>query len=157
MSGRVRDDAVQLRDESRETLTFQILGVRFHRYTRRQAVEQILHWMAEKSPRMVITAGPEFVMMAKQQPEVLRMAQRADLVTPDGIGVVSETKVPPAIAARVRANTLTVTWNTRSRRFDTSPASLRAHSTPNPFTGCYSTVNHVPSVSRFTVFSNEKK
>ncbi|WDL98715.1 WecB/TagA/CpsF family glycosyltransferase [Alicyclobacillus sp. ALC3] len=79
---------MQLRDESRETLTFQILGVRFHRYTRRQAVEQILHWLAEKSPRMVITAGPEFVMMAKQQPEVLRMAQRADLVTPDGIGVV---------------------------------------------------------------------
>lgn len=79
---------VQLRESTRETLTFDILGVRFHRYTRKQAVEQILHWITEQSPRMVITAGPEFVMMARQQPEVLRIAQRADLVTPDGVGVV---------------------------------------------------------------------
>jgi N-acetylglucosaminyldiphosphoundecaprenol N-acetyl-beta-D-mannosaminyltransferase len=65
-----------------------VLGVRFHRLTRGQAVEQILYWMAEGTHRMVITAGPEFVMQAQADPELRRMARVADLVTPDGIGIV---------------------------------------------------------------------
>lgn len=66
----------------------QILGVRFHRWDVRQVVEQTLYWVAEKSRRTIITAGPEFVMMANAQDDVKRMAQRADLVTADGVGIV---------------------------------------------------------------------
>lgn len=65
-----------------------ILGVRFHRTTKRAAVEQILLWIAEKSRRMVITAGPEFVMKAIADEGLQRLAHSADLVTPDGIGIV---------------------------------------------------------------------
>lgn len=65
-----------------------ILGVRFHSVSRRAAVEQLLHWIAEKSRRMVITAGPEFVMKTLGDASVQRVTQAADLITPDGIGVV---------------------------------------------------------------------
>ncbi len=65
-----------------------VLGIRFNRMTRKQVVEQILHWVSEKSRRTIITAGPEFVMMTHTDAEVKRIAQLADIVTPDGIGVV---------------------------------------------------------------------
>jgi N-acetylglucosaminyldiphosphoundecaprenol N-acetyl-beta-D-mannosaminyltransferase len=66
----------------------QVLGVRFHRLTRAEAVERMLHWMAEASRRLVITAGPEFVMQAMHDEELKAIAYRADLVTADGIGIV---------------------------------------------------------------------
>ncbi|WP_074951212.1 WecB/TagA/CpsF family glycosyltransferase [Alicyclobacillus macrosporangiidus] len=65
-----------------------VLGVRFDCLTRREAVERILQWMDEGSRRMVITAGPEFVMMTERDGELKQIARAADLVTPDGIGVV---------------------------------------------------------------------
>ncbi|MBX5436958.1 MAG: WecB/TagA/CpsF family glycosyltransferase [Alicyclobacillaceae bacterium] len=70
-----------------------VLDVRFHGLPESQVVEQILYWVAEKSRRMVITAGPEFVMMARRDPEVARIARSADLVTPDGIGIVWAAKM----------------------------------------------------------------
>lgn len=69
-----------------------VLGVRFNRFDKRQVIEQILLWLEEKSRRMVITAGPEFVMMARTSERVQRVAQAADIVTPDGIGVVWASK-----------------------------------------------------------------
>ncbi|MCL6516709.1 MAG: WecB/TagA/CpsF family glycosyltransferase [Alicyclobacillus sp.] len=62
--------------------------MRFDCLTRREAVERILQWMDEGSRRMVITAGPEFVMMTERDAELKEIARAADLVTPDGIGVV---------------------------------------------------------------------
>lgn len=74
--------------ETRDTPTLNVLGVRFNRLTTKQAVEQILHWIEERSRRMVITAGPEFVMMAMRSEQIKQIANVADLVTPDGIGIV---------------------------------------------------------------------
>ncbi|OFW80754.1 MAG: glycosyl transferase [Alicyclobacillus sp. RIFOXYA1_FULL_53_8] len=65
-----------------------VLGVRFNRLNRQQVVEQILLWVAEQSRRMVITAGPEFVMMSQANSDVKRIIHAADIITPDGIGVV---------------------------------------------------------------------
>ncbi len=65
-----------------------VLGVRVHTYSTRQAVEQVLLWVQEKTRRMVITAGPEFIMMTQTDLQLHRIADDADLVTPDGIGVV---------------------------------------------------------------------
>ncbi len=65
-----------------------ILGIRFHRISMAQAVETILYWIAEKSHRMVITAGPEFVMKNRKSGQIQKITQSADLVTADGIGVV---------------------------------------------------------------------
>jgi N-acetylglucosaminyldiphosphoundecaprenol N-acetyl-beta-D-mannosaminyltransferase len=65
-----------------------VLGVRFHRLSEDQVVEQILYWIAERSRRMVITAGPEFVMHTRRDEELRRIAHLADLVTPDGVGIL---------------------------------------------------------------------
>ena len=47
-------------------------------------VERILHGQRT----FVITANPEFVMLARTDPEVRRIAAEADLVVPDGTGIV---------------------------------------------------------------------
>jgi len=68
--------------------SFKVLDVRFHRYGREQVIEKILHWVGEKSRRLVITAGPEFVMKAQADAEVAHIALVADVVTADGIGII---------------------------------------------------------------------
>ncbi|WP_233095885.1 WecB/TagA/CpsF family glycosyltransferase [Alicyclobacillus sp. SO9] len=68
--------------------SIEVLGIRFNKVNLTTAVEQILHWVSEKSRRMVITAGPEFVMHAERDKQLKKMAFVADLVTPDGIGVL---------------------------------------------------------------------
>lgn len=65
-----------------------ILGVRFDVCTNDEVIEQILMWIDEQSRRMVITAGPEFVMMTRTDEDLKHITHVADLVTPDGIGVV---------------------------------------------------------------------
>ncbi|MCL6443306.1 MAG: WecB/TagA/CpsF family glycosyltransferase [Alicyclobacillus sp.] len=80
MSFAVADPAAQA--------TVDVLGVRFDVLTVGRAVEQMLLWIAERSSRMVITAGPEFVMMTRQDQELRDIAHRADLVTPDGVGIL---------------------------------------------------------------------
>src|SRR3989442_1404030 len=41
-----------------------------------------------RSCTFIITANPEFVMLCRQDPEVAAIAERADLVVPDGTGAV---------------------------------------------------------------------
>lgn len=65
-----------------------VLGVRFHHLTGKQVIEQLLYWISNQTRRMMITAGPEFVMMAQGDAELMRIAKSADIVTPDGIGVL---------------------------------------------------------------------
>lgn len=65
-----------------------VLGIRFHRLTRNEVVERVLHWIADKSAKMLITAGPEFVMQAQSNESLQRIIHAADIVTADGIGVV---------------------------------------------------------------------
>ncbi|WP_245629048.1 WecB/TagA/CpsF family glycosyltransferase [Alicyclobacillus shizuokensis] len=65
-----------------------VLGVRFDLMPRSHVVEQILGWMAEGSRHMVVTAGPELVMQAAADVDLQRILHVADLVTPDGVGIV---------------------------------------------------------------------
>ncbi|WP_273367203.1 WecB/TagA/CpsF family glycosyltransferase [Alicyclobacillus herbarius] len=65
-----------------------VLGVRFDLMPRTHVVEQILGWMAEGTRRMVVTAGPELVMQSLSDAKLQRILHVADLVTPDGIGIV---------------------------------------------------------------------
>lgn len=65
-----------------------VLGVRIHRVTMSECVEKILHWTETDTHHMVITAGPEFVMQCEQSSALQQIAQSADLVTADGVGVV---------------------------------------------------------------------
>lgn len=65
-----------------------ILGVGFDRVALVDAVAEIERRLDDGERTFVITANPEFVMLCRQDREVAAIASRADLVVPDGTGVV---------------------------------------------------------------------
>jgi N-acetylglucosaminyldiphosphoundecaprenol N-acetyl-beta-D-mannosaminyltransferase len=65
-----------------------ILGVGFDRVDLVGATDVILRRLDAGQRTFVITANPEFVMLARRDEEVARIAREADLVIADGTGVV---------------------------------------------------------------------
>ncbi len=65
-----------------------ILNVRVHAVTMAQAVAWVEAAVAARTPRQLCTANPEFVMLAQRDPEFLALLNRADLVIPDGTGLL---------------------------------------------------------------------
>jgi N-acetylglucosaminyldiphosphoundecaprenol N-acetyl-beta-D-mannosaminyltransferase len=70
-----------------------VLGVGFDRVPLAGAVERILRRLEAGERTFVITANPEFVMLARQDPAVARIASEADLVVADGSGVVAASRL----------------------------------------------------------------
>ncbi len=69
-------------------LTVEILGVPFSTMTEQEVLSVCTDYMQGVEPRFVITAGPELIMRVKGDPELQDALAHADVVTPDGIGVV---------------------------------------------------------------------
>lgn len=69
------------------TTRVDILGVRFDRIDLASAARHILERLDRGERTFVITANPEFVMLARRDESVARIARDADLVVPDGTGV----------------------------------------------------------------------
>lgn len=65
-----------------------ILGVPVHPLTYEVWLDLMAAFIAEGRPRQVCTANPEFVMTACRQPEFMAVLQSADLVLPDGVGLL---------------------------------------------------------------------
>lgn len=65
-----------------------ILGIEFTEWSLERVVEECRRFIRSGSPHVVITAGPEFVMRVLRDPSLRRPIERADLITPDGIGIV---------------------------------------------------------------------
>ncbi len=65
-----------------------ILGVPVHAVTTSETLEWIAAAIAERRPRQVCTANPEFVMRAQRDPEFRMALNQADLVLPDGVGLL---------------------------------------------------------------------
>jgi len=65
-----------------------ILGVGFDRVALVDAVARIEQRLDSGERTFIITANPEFVMLCRETPEVAAIAERADLVVPDGTGAV---------------------------------------------------------------------
>lgn len=65
-----------------------VLGVGFDRVDLSGAAAAILDRLREGRRTFVITANPEFVMLARTDPGLGRIAEGADLVVPDGTGVL---------------------------------------------------------------------
>ncbi|WP_219834513.1 WecB/TagA/CpsF family glycosyltransferase [Paenibacillus sp. R14(2021)] len=74
--------------------TVKILGVPFSKMTLSDTVKLLQARLAgERKPMFhLITANPEIVMAAKQEPQLQAIVNAADLITPDGIGVVLAAK-----------------------------------------------------------------
>ena len=70
-----------------------VLGVAFDNVTMDEAVDWALAMLEEDGPHLVVTPNPEIVQRAAKDPEFAGILSKADLVIPDGIGVVYAAKI----------------------------------------------------------------
>lgn len=75
-------------DRADELAHIRVLGVRVDAVTEQSFLEIVRTWVAERTPRQVVTINPEFVMLARRDPQFAAVLEGADLATPDGVGVV---------------------------------------------------------------------
>ncbi len=75
-----------------------ILGVQVDDVTMPEAVGRVVDWVKEHQAdrtvpaRLVVTANPEYVMATRRDPAFRSLVNSADLVTPDGIGLIAAGK-----------------------------------------------------------------
>lgn len=70
-----------------------ILGAKVDKVTMEEAINRIEGYIADGSPRQVITLNAEIIYQALSEPKLMEIINEADLVTPDGAGVVLASKV----------------------------------------------------------------
>ena len=69
-----------------------VLGVPFDAVTMEQAVAKAKKMLAEEGQHFICTPNPEIVMEAQKDKELMNIVHEADMVIPDGIGVVWASK-----------------------------------------------------------------
>lgn len=69
-----------------------VLGVPFDAVTMEQAVAKAKKMLTEEGPHFICTPNPEIVMEAQKDKDLMHILQEADMVVPDGIGVVWASK-----------------------------------------------------------------
>ncbi|MEX2459784.1 MAG: WecB/TagA/CpsF family glycosyltransferase [Paenibacillaceae bacterium] len=65
-----------------------IYGIRVSKLNMQQTVEWLVQAIANRQTMQVITANPIMIMTALQQPAYMAMMRRAELIVPDGAGLV---------------------------------------------------------------------
>lgn len=70
-----------------------VLGVAFDNVTIDEAVDRALALLEEEGPHLVVTPNPEIVQRAEKDPEFAGILAQADLVLPDGVGVIYAAKI----------------------------------------------------------------
>lgn len=68
--------------------TYRVFGVPFNPVTRALTIEYCLQTLESSEFHLVVTLGTEMVMAARHDADFLDVVERADLVVPDGIGLV---------------------------------------------------------------------
>lgn len=71
----------------------EVLGVGFDNVTMEEALDRAEALMAEGGPHLVVTPNAEIVQQAKQDEEFSALIAGADLVIPDGVGVIYASKI----------------------------------------------------------------
>ena len=74
-------------------LKTEIMGVQFDNLTREEAARAGERLLAENKFHYVVTPNPEFLLAAEKDPAFLEVLNGADLVLPDGVGVVYSAKI----------------------------------------------------------------
>ncbi|MDR2183107.1 MAG: WecB/TagA/CpsF family glycosyltransferase [Clostridiales bacterium] len=86
-----------------------ILGVSFDNITLHQAVEKAMSFLQNETTGIIFTPNPEMVMLAQRDAEFAEVLAAADLVIPDGIGIVWASRFTDAkISQRVPGIELTL-------------------------------------------------
>ena len=70
-----------------------ILGVGFDNVTMEEALDRAETLIAEGGPHLVVTPNAEIVQQAKRDEEFFGLIAEADLVIPDGVGVIYASKI----------------------------------------------------------------
>lgn len=71
----------------------EVLGVGFDNINMEQALDRGMELIAEGGSHLVVTPNAEIVQIARKDPEFMEIIGKADLVIPDGIGVVYASKI----------------------------------------------------------------
>jgi len=71
----------------------EVLGVGFDNVTMEQAVAESVRMMNTEGAHYVVTPNPEIVETCREDREAMEVVTRADLVIPDGIGVIYGTRM----------------------------------------------------------------
>lgn len=71
----------------------EILGVGFDNMTMEQAVAEGVRLMGTEGAHYVVTPNPEIVEVCREDEEAMEAVKNADLVIPDGIGVIYGAKI----------------------------------------------------------------
>jgi len=74
-------------------LKTEILGLHFDNLTREEAAQRGTELLAEDRFHYVVTPNPEFILAAEKDDDFRAILNGADLVLPDGIGVVYSAKI----------------------------------------------------------------
>lgn len=70
-----------------------ILGIQFDDLTQEESAQRGAELLAEDAFHYVVTPNPEFILAAEKDEEFRRVINSADLVLPDGIGVIYSAKI----------------------------------------------------------------
>jgi len=65
-----------------------LLGVKIHRVTMAQTLEAVRGFIESGKPHMIVTADASMIAMARKDGELREIINTADLVTPDGSGLL---------------------------------------------------------------------
>ncbi len=71
----------------------EILGVGFDSLTKAEAADKAFSLMEERRAAYVVTPNPEIVMLCNKDAGMMEATRKADLVIPDGIGVIYGAKI----------------------------------------------------------------
>ena len=71
----------------------EVLGISFDNLTREEATREGARLLAEDRFHYVVTPNPEFILAAEKDETFRNILNEADLVLPDGIGVVYSAKI----------------------------------------------------------------
>lgn len=74
-------------------LKTEILGIRFDNLTRQEAAQKGAELLAQDKFHYVVTPNPEFILAAEEDKSFQAVLNAADMVLPDGVGVVYSAKI----------------------------------------------------------------
>ncbi|MDY4080778.1 MAG: WecB/TagA/CpsF family glycosyltransferase [Candidatus Metalachnospira sp.] len=96
-----------------------ILGVPFDTYTMNEAADYAVNLLDKNGQHIICTPNPEIVMEAQQDRELMGILKAADMVTPDGVGVVWASKyTKSSISERVSGYDLVINIFERIKNTD---------------------------------------
>ena len=70
-----------------------VLGIPFDNLSPAEAVERALSLLEEGKPHRVVTPNPEVALACRQNPAAMEAVCSADLILPDGIGIVRAARI----------------------------------------------------------------